>query len=318
MEPLLSEDEDGDRVVGRYFLLDLSPSASLQAPYPGYPGSIFPTGSNTMPTDTDKTIIHTIQQLISWSFGAIGVVGSKSQNRQTHEACGFLAKQVMHARTILDIVDQKKNSAGAIQYDHSSLYCLVRVMFELDLVMYDLLIAHNSPEELVHKLDIWYLHTLTSQRSALRPSPLATSKIQELNVQIHDMVAKLETSPYFTALTGPEKQKVIRFLDQSEKGERFKINYDLKLLYSKAGYSTSTANSMYQYTSTYVHSAGYGLMQILTPNDEDPFAMCRAGIRFTQIILAITFQRFATVSGYPLNAEMQQILKAQQDLAKTV
>lgn len=271
-----------------------------------------------MPTDTDRTIIHTLQQLIDWSFGAIGVIGSESPNRQTHEACGFLAKQVMHARTILGIVDQKRNSAGAMLYDHSSLYCLVRVMIELDLVMYDLLIAHNSPEELQHKLDIWYLHTSTSQRSALRPSPLATSKIQELNVQINDMVTKLKASPYFIALVGSEKQKVTHYLNQSEKGERFKIKFDLEKLYSEAGYSTSIANSMYQYTSTYVHSAGYGLMQILTPNDQDPFVMCRAGIRFTQIILAMTFQRFAIVSSYPLNAEMQRILKAQQDLAKMV
>lgn len=241
----------------------------------------------------------------------------------------FFKKQIMHGYTVWQIINPQpieiRTPAKLIfqeQFsfiDFSSLNVIIRVMFELDVAMQELLLQYNnSPrEELDFKITMWYLHGLCEKRRVVSAiNSTSRPEFDELENEINNLIRKVKSLPYFKSLPKEQQQSIKDKL--GNRAENY-VNsvFANKSLVDKAkemGYSNYIAESLHKFCSSYVHTEAYAFYQIGAVHEsEEALRLSQSNIKYASMLMASSINAFKnTVSDYQSlitsNKEIENLL----------
>lgn len=229
------------------------------------------------------------------------------------EASGFLLKQMLHGYSIWQILNPLPRPEltgliqGVILLDFSTLHCTIRVMFELDVNMWNVTSNYATVEEGDVWLEMWGLHSEYKRWELVRSSRSLGGELDKIE---HDLLQRVV---HVRELLDQEelveaRQSIESKLSSVENNVRtgttqshyryWKSPKTVVELAQEEGYHEYHAAKLYTYGSQYIHSYSYSLSQVLLAEEfDDCKRLHDAGVFNATMLLALTIDRFWKV--YP-------------------
>lgn len=208
----------------------------------------------------DRDIQRDFETLIALMAGMINAPGGASLSADTAfrydvETLSLkLFKQLCSARSLLDLQCYEVDDLGQIDFiDHSSVTILVRACIETYITMH-WIFGNENHEHQRFRHTVWMLGGLQDRTRVHPTTEGARRKIAESRLQVNELIATIEASPYRSEYT-PKELKEIR------KG-RWRTGWNWADAAARAGFNRKYFENVYGHFCGYAHSSYISTLQI--------------------------------------------------------